>query len=334
MKKESLNPSEFESKFAETNEEMLQVYDLLKEMITVFDKIIIDPKNAQQFSDFYLQNPHLGKVMFIRHKPTQKVAAMMIFNFHYSLKWDEIMNRGVSLIVRKEFRGKGLVRLFFSNVKLWMELIKVYRSDWTFVVRDNHNAIKIYNHWGQQFYSSLRLNFMDLMLRKDPSNCKQIPFDFSLAHFERKFASFGFRQNLGFEVVELQKEHLESISQDKDRYQNDINTHFDRFSMKGLKEVIRNPAQAACLIILHQGRVFGIVSLMKYFFYSRNGFDVWVSGIFFDPKEAKAIHTDANLFIIQALQRFFIEYSKKVSWDLTQPICIFLFFLNFVFTLK
>ena len=312
---------DFESMIATEKSDIEECFALTVELVRLTENMDLNPKLAPEVAKFYINNPEMGKVLFIRHKPTKEIIAFMIANFHYSLKWDEMVSRETSLIVKKEYRGKGLTNIFWVNIDMLQELMKYYRNDWSYVAEDNHNAIKIYNHWGNQMNPNLKIQSMDLLLRKDPQTKTTVSLQENILFFESKFDSFGFKQGLGFEVVELSKIHLEGISRKKDGLVNDINTHFDRFSMKGLRVVIDNPAQAGCYTILYKGQVFGIVTLMKYYLLSRNGFDIWITGIYFDQKVAQSIHSDANIYIIQALQKFLVEYSRQISSDTNQPIC-------------
>ena len=191
---------------------------------------------------------------------------------------------------------------------MWQSLMEYYKSDWSYVVADNHNALKIYKHWGDQFYPNLKVNFMDLALRKDPITQKTVSLHDNIKFFESRLSCFGFKQGLGFEVVELATDHFQEIAKQRGHYQNDINTHFTTFSMDGLQVVIDNPRQAACLAILFKGKVFGVITLMKYYF------------LYFDPTSAQHIHSDANIYILQALQRFLVDYSSNISSDTSQPI--------------
>ena len=312
--------TDFEAMIATELSDMEECYALKIEMVQDSEQKNLDPKLAPRMARFYMDNPQMGKVIFIRHKPTNKIISFVVMNFHYSLNWDEIVSRGTSMIIKQEYRGKGLTNLYWNNTHIMQELKKCYKRWWTYVLKSKPTTLQVYKHWGSQMYSNLKILFMDLIFRKDPETKETFSFEENIEFFESKLDSFGFKQGLGFEVVELSIGHFGEIHKQKDNLVNDINTHFNRFSMKGLQMVIDNPSQAGCFTILHKGKVFGIVTLMKYYHLSRNAYDIWITGIYFDPKSAKQIHSDASIYIIQALQAFLVHYSRHVSPDTRQPV--------------
>ena len=316
-----MSRQDFEWLIASNESDIEECFKLSIELIRITENLEVDPELARQVAKFYLANGEKGKVLFVRHKASNEIVGFIAMNFHYSLKRDEMVCRGTSLIIKKAYRGKGLTSMIGVNTDIMQKMMEYYRNEWSYVAADNHHALKIYRHWGHLLFDNIQLHEMDFVLRKDPKTNVKFSKQQNVHFFESKLASFGFKQGLGFEVVELAQEHFGEIAKQKHSYVNDINSHFDRFSMKGLQVVVDNPFQAACLTILYKGKVFGVISLMKYFHLIRNCFDVWITGIHFVPSSANKIHSDANIYILQALQRFLINYISSISCDGNQPIC-------------
>ena len=91
---------------ASNESDIKECFLLAIELARTIDNMDIDPEIGTAVAQYYLKNPELGKVLFIRHKPSKVIVGFMVLNFQYSLKRDEIMCRGVSFIIKKEYRGR------------------------------------------------------------------------------------------------------------------------------------------------------------------------------------------------------------------------------------
>lgn len=127
-----------------TKEDMPQVLELINEL-AVFEKepeaVIIDVEDLKR--DGFGENPMF--TCFVA-EVERKIQGMALLYFRYST-WKGKTVHLEDLIVREEYRGKGLGSALYSKVIAFAEAEGVKRTEW--VVLDwNRNAVDFYERTG------------------------------------------------------------------------------------------------------------------------------------------------------------------------------------------
>ena len=319
---------QFDARVATTATEVIQCFKLCIELFQTIDKMDIDLKGAKPAAEYYLQNSDNCKVILVEETKSKTMVAFMIANRAYCMERNQMTHRPVSLIVKKGYRQRSFASKIFDISNKITESWGLNYT-WGYHVRRNNRANNIYDSWGLISYYDIGLFFMDLALRKDRLTQRNQSYEKNFKFFESNFVDCKFQNSFGLKVSRIKKEHLSEIERLAPKLRNLNNSRFQKVSFEGIKQIVDGVFNGEALVITQHNKIFGVVGLMKYYFLGRNGYDLWMTGLYVDPnfqEPFEELWTEAYL----SVQRYFLTNLKQeMEADVKQTRKIFQYF-NFI----
>lgn len=322
---------------AKTLPELQQFIEISNQLALESEDISLPEIAFNETAKFLYQNPEYSHVFLAKENATSQVIGTALMNREFDACLGEETIGVNSLFIIKQFRRRGvgstMKKAYFRE--FWELGIKNF---WLYVEGDNHNAIKIYRHWGYQLYPDLKIFCADFVLRDDPVTGGPISIEKNVSHFQSKlevtrkkicdtnenettpnFNNKIQEQNTANDEIYLrllETKDLQiirkNIKEKQNSYRNILNTKWKDFNVTGLERLLlkENAHKGYSVSILCGKDVVGVVTTLRDFSDWRAGFAIWYTGVFVEKSFENRIEE-----VLLAVQQFSIERVKNMSCD-------------------
>ena len=217
-------------------------------------------------------------------------------------------------------------------MKCFYDQMKFRKVDtcWFYVEGDNANAIQVYQHWGAELFSNLKIFCADFVRRTCEKNQQTMSIPENISYFSEKLADlrwglhsvFGSKDRLLISKLEirlLETKDLANLEMCMTslcvNFRNVLNSKWKHLNLEGLKSLLNpeNTHKGYSISILHEEIVIGVVTILRDFSPWRAGFSVWCTGLYIHP------HFNSNLCLSQILKATQLFFITKVSTQFDKP---------------
>lgn len=325
--------SKFRIRVAETPEDIKNCFELSIELMRLIEGKNIDPKISERVVNYYMTHKDISLMFMAEEISTGLVVAFFVSNQVFSMELNCMTHRPLTLIVRKGYRQQNLASAVSKFAHEYTQSWNM-KYFWGYFVTRNNRASNIYDGWGLHSHYHRAIFFMDLELRKDPVSKQNLTYTRNLQFFLERFAKSKFSKNKNvYSVSQVTKQDLKEIEKVAPKLKNIHNSVFETVSIEGMQKIVDGMFNTECLVIKKQGKVFAVCGIMKYYFLGRNGYDLWLTGLYADlDSDLDNENTWIELYL--SLQNYYLEKMchqldkfKKGGCDYFIKRLIFLFLI-------